>query len=127
MDDLERLETSIAQMRMKLTDMETAARVLRELRATTNGSVRRTRSRVADHEAAHAVAAKTITEHAREILATAGSGGMHFKDVATKALSHGYQGRKGTSEKAIKQSFWATMKRNDKIFKALGSGKFTLA
>jgi HB1, ASXL, restriction endonuclease HTH domain len=126
MDDLERLETTITQTKARLAEMEIAARVLREMRATYNGSARRPSLKgAASHEAAHAVVAKTITDHAREILATAGSGGMHFKAIAEKAIEHGYKG-KGKNEKSIRQAFWATMRRNTDTFKALGGGKFAL-
>jgi hypothetical protein len=51
---------------------------------------------------------------------------MHFRAVADEAIKQGYKGRKKSTTKSIQQSFWATMRRNGEVFKALGEGTFSL-
>ena len=123
MDDQTLIRQRITQLRAELTELETAARVLNNLRSTSNGATRTKRgARGKGQEGS----AKTITDYAKEILAAGDASGMHFRAVADEAIQQGYKGRAGSKVKAIQQSFWATMKRNDKTFKAVGQGKFTL-
>jgi|SRR5579862_6439525 len=124
MDDLSRIKERKAALKSELADLETAERVLEQLRSPRNGTKSVARITAAKVPAGHSL--KTIAEYAKEILPKAGAEGMHFREVAHEALRMGYTGRKSSTEKAIAQSFWATMHRDKQTFVAIGDGRYSL-
>jgi hypothetical protein len=125
MNDRERIAARIAVLRAELSDLETADRVLERLNAP-HGTTPILAGQKRVTPPAQASELKTIADFAKDILASATPEGMHFTEIADQAMARGYAGRKGSEEKSIRQSFWATMRRDGNTFKMLGEGRFRL-
>src|SRR5262245_27949564 len=121
MDDRQKIAVRRAQLEAELAELMTAERVLNRLNATPADKPRRQKA----NGAPAATGLKTISDFARSIL-SANADGVHFTEIADTAVEQGYHGRKGSSPKAVRQSFWATMRRDEITFQKLGGGKFKL-
>lgn len=124
MDDRQKIDNRVAELKAELAELETAARVLERLNSSQNGAGSQDRQRLVKLNSNDAL--KTITDYAKAILAGAKADGMHFNEVAEAAMSRGYRGRKGSDDKAIRQAFWVTMRRHEDSFEMLGEGRFKL-
>ena len=123
MNDRERIAARISVLRSELAELETADRVLERLHAPQAGTAIPAVNRQVNTNSRDEL--KTIADYAKALLAKSPDG-MHFTDIADQAMARGYRGRKGSEEKAIRQSFWATMRRDGEAFEMLGEGMFKL-
>jgi hypothetical protein len=114
MSDLNRIDERISELNMELAELQTAARVLRRL-----GGHK-------DQNGSQDTGKKTICDLAKEILLEAGDDGLHFTEIAKRAASQGYKGRRGSTDKTVAKSFSQTMHRVDSIFASMGQGRFRL-
>jgi hypothetical protein len=132
MDHLAQIREKRRQLWAAIADLDTAERVLLGL-PTTNGEQKKS-AKTAAKQAKRAespdpklpFAGMKIHDCAVAILQKT-KRAMHYSEVAETAISGGYKsGRKDSDADRIRASFWATMKRNAGVFKALGKGQFEL-
>jgi len=124
MKDLDLIDRRIAELKTELTDLETAARVLRKLGASPPGP--RGRAKVLPRRRMAHRSRLTITEAAKTILSELNGNAEHYAQIAKRAVEMGYEARStSTPDKSVK-AFWATMKRRPEIFESMGEGRFKL-
>jgi HB1, ASXL, restriction endonuclease HTH domain len=127
-DLLSKIMQEIDRRKSDLSELETAARVIQRLLPDSgqNGAAVQIAS-VPPIGGQNDLAGSTILEACKKILATTGGGFVHFGDVFKEAVDRGYKtSRKKSSEKSVRQSFWAMMKRNEEIFERGKPGQFKL-
>lgn len=131
-DLLEKLESQILQKRTELADLETAARVIRQL-AGIAGTTHHASNGIAGDTSPRArqgtteFADKTILEASVQILREAKGRPMHYREIAAEAVGRGYSSGRDKSYKSLERSFWDTLRRragDEVVFE--GKGKFVL-
>jgi hypothetical protein len=127
-DLLSKIMQEIDRRKSDLSELETAARVIQRLLPDSAPAlVAIQTSQVKSAENRNDLAGSTILEACQKVLVTMGDGFVHFGDVFKEAAARGYySGRKGSSGKSVRQSFWATMHRNEAVFEKGEAGTFKL-
>jgi hypothetical protein len=127
-DLLSKIMQEIDRRKSDLSELETAARVIQRLLPDSAPALAAVEtSPVKPAESRNDLAGSTILEACQKVMAATGQGFVHFGDVYKEAVARGYySGRKGSSDKSVRQSFWATMHRNEAVFEKGMAGTFKL-
>jgi hypothetical protein len=121
--DLALIARRIAALKAELTELETAAKVLRRLSADTGRGREITTARKKKGTTEPRL---TITDAATSILTGLNGKPEHYAVIAKEAMKLGYKGKTRSTEDQLKKAFWATMKRQPEIFESTGDGRFRL-